>query len=156
MEIPESMQAELAAWNNGQGIDLESWIVCSGNFSLAAGYATMFWPQFEEYGEYIFYNGVNGESVRGFEAREGSTKKSIEWVMNHVHIADLHYRGCEDISKDKLIFPGSLLKEIYEAKLKWQFPDKPCIVEFCIPEDEDDLDQYQLSFWQEKHEDNCA
>ncbi len=24
MNVPESMKAELAAWNNGQGIDLES------------------------------------------------------------------------------------------------------------------------------------
>lgn len=46
MDIPESMKAELAAWNNGDGIDLESWISCEGRFSFAVGYASIFWPAF--------------------------------------------------------------------------------------------------------------
>jgi len=36
----------LAAWNNGDGIDLESWVANEGNFSLAVGYASIFWPAF--------------------------------------------------------------------------------------------------------------
>jgi hypothetical protein len=35
MNIPESMKAELAAWNDGKGSDLKSWIGCEGKFSLA-------------------------------------------------------------------------------------------------------------------------
>ena len=46
MNTPESMQAELATWNNGAGIDLEGWISCEGRFSLAVGYASIFWPAF--------------------------------------------------------------------------------------------------------------
>ena len=46
MDTPESMKAELAAWNNGDGIDLETWISSEGNFSLAVGYASIFWPAF--------------------------------------------------------------------------------------------------------------
>jgi hypothetical protein len=46
MEPPESMRAELRAWNNGNGIDLESWVGCQGNFRLAVGYTTVFWPRF--------------------------------------------------------------------------------------------------------------
>ena len=148
MEIPESMKSELAAWNNDDGISLESWICCEGRFSLAVGYATVFWPEFVWFDGYILQKSFSEVSLRGFEQRENSTRKSVEWVMNHIHIADIQYYGCADASKDKLLLLGNVLKEIYEAKLLWQFPGHPCIVEFYIPEDSDDLMEYQLSFWQ--------
>jgi hypothetical protein len=37
MDVPDSMKAELAAWNDGAGIDLESWVSCEGRFALAVG-----------------------------------------------------------------------------------------------------------------------
>jgi hypothetical protein len=152
MEIPENMNIELAAWNNGEGIDLRAWIACAGNFSLAVGYAYIFWPEFEEFNGYILRKGFSQAALAGFECQSAYTSKSVEWVMNHLHLADIQYFGCEDISKDKILVLGNILKEIYEAKLASQFPDKPCIVEFYKPEDEEDLMQYQLSFWQTKHE----
>ena len=151
MNTPESMKAELAAWNNGNGIDLETWIGCEGRFSLAVGYASIFWPAFTLFEGYILPHGVSEDALRGFE-QNGRSRKSVEWVMNHVHIADIHHRGCGDISKDKLLVLGNVLKEIYEAKLHWQFPDRPCTVELFIPDDPDDLTEYQLSFWQKCHE----
>lgn len=157
MNIPESMKEELQAWNNGNGIDLASWIGCSGNFSLAVGYTTVFCPKFVEFEGYIFCRDepVNEDfvqNIRGFESQEGSSPKSVEWVINHLHIADIHHRGCDDISADKLIHIGNSLKEIYEARLAMLFPDKPCEVKFYIPGNPDDFDEYQLSFWQKKHE----
>jgi hypothetical protein len=150
MNTPESMKAELAAWNNGAGIDLESWIGCEGRFSLAVGYASIFWPAFTLIEGYILPQGVSEDSLRAWE-QGGRSRQSIEWVINHVHIADIHY-GREDISIDKLLVIGNVLKEIYEAKLHWQFPDRPCSVELFIPDDPDDLTGYQLSFWQKSHE----
>jgi len=152
ISTPESMQAELAEWNNGKGIDLESWVGCSGNFRLAVGYTTIFWPEFVEFEGYILRKGFSVESLRGFESQSGTTSKTVEWVMNHLHIDGIQYAGCEDISKDKILLLGNTLKEIYQAKLNWLFPEKPCTVEFYIPEQEDDLGDYQISFWQTKHE----
>lgn len=85
MKIPGSMSAELGAWNNGAGIDLESWIGCEGRFSLAVGYAAVFWPQFVEFDGYILREGFSEESLRGFEAQAGSGRKGTEWLMNHLH-----------------------------------------------------------------------
>lgn len=150
MNTPESMKAELAAWNNGAGIDLESWIGCEGRFSLAVGYASIFWPAFTLIEGYILPQGVSEGSLRSWE-QGGRSRQSIECLINHVHIADIHYGG-EDISIDKLLVIGNVLKEIYEAKLQWQFPDRPCTVELFIPNDPDDLTEYQLSFWQKCHE----
>ena len=41
--------------------------------------------------------------------------------MNHLHIADIHYSDQERASKDMILLLGNVLKEIYEAKLQWQF-----------------------------------
>ena len=156
MDIPESMKAELAGWNSGKGISLEMWIGCTGNFAQAVGYCSVFWPEFVEFEGYILRRGFAETSLRSFEDRDGNDRKGVECVMNHLHIADLQYVGCEDLSRDKIIVLGRVLKEIYEAKLKYQFPDRPCVVEFYTPEDEDDLWQYQIYFWQRCHESESA
>jgi hypothetical protein len=148
------MKAELATWNNGDGIDLETWHSCLGNYSSAVGYSTLFWPEFCKYNEYIFRAGVSPSIVRDWEST-GITKEALEWTINHIHISDL-YPGAEDYSNDKALAIANQLKEIYQAKLNWQFPNDPCIVEIYIPESEDDAEDdfvdYQLSFWQQKHE----
>ncbi len=151
MDVPESMRAELAAWNGARGIDLRSWVGCSGSFSLAVGYATVFWPEFTLFEGYILPMGFSETALRGFESR-GDSRKAVEWVMNHLHLDSVQHLGCEDISKDKLIALGEVLEQIYKAKLAWEFPDRPCIVEFHRPIDEDDLSDYQLSFWQAAHD----
>ena len=152
MQIPDSMKSELAAWNNGAGIGLKSWICCEGSFSLAVGYASVFWPAFVVFEGYVLREGFSETFLRGFEKQKDIDRKSVEWHMNHLHIADIQYYGCNDASLDKLRLLGNVLKEIYQAKLLWQFPNHPCNVEFYIPEDEEDLMEYQLSFWQTCHE----
>ncbi len=148
MDTPESMKSELAAWNNGAGIDLESWIGSEGRFSLAVGNASIFWPEFVMFEGYILRKGFAESSLRGFETSKDANRRSVEWVMNHLHLTDIQFWGCEDASKDKFMLLGNTLKEIYQAKLLWQFPDNPCTVEFHIPDDDEDLVDYQLSFWQ--------
>jgi hypothetical protein len=152
MDIPESMKAELAAWNNGSGIDLKSWVGCEGNFRLAVGYSAIFWPEFVEFEGYILRAGFSIESLRAFENRGENDRASVETVMNHLHIADIQYHGCPDASPDKLLRLGTALKEIYEAKLQWQFPSRPCHVSLFVPDDLAALLDYEVTFWQMAHE----
>ena len=151
-EIPDSMVDELGAWNGGNGIDLESWVGCEGNFRLAVGYTTVFWPKFEAFGKYILMAGCTAEQIKGFEGQKGATPQSVEAVLNHLHLEDIQYGGCDDISADKLVLLGNVLKEIYEAKLAWQFPERPCTVAFYVPEDVEDFTDYQITFWQKAFE----
>ena len=67
MDTPESMKADLAAWNNGDGIDLESWVANEGNFSLAVGYASIFWPAFTLFEDYILLSGFSVDVLWDFE-----------------------------------------------------------------------------------------
>ncbi len=145
MDIPESMKAELAAWSGDIG--LKGWIACKGSFALAVGYSAVFWPEFVVYEDYLLRKDFSLDALRGFANSSDSTRESVEWVMNHLHLLDIQHPLCEDATKDKLLMLGNILKEIYEIKLKAQFPERPCEVEFYVPDD-DDLFQYQLSFWQ--------
>jgi hypothetical protein len=148
MEIPESMRVELATWNNGAGIDLESWIGCAGNFKLAVGYSQIFWPTFENFEGYLLRSGFSLDSLRGFEYSCKKDRRAIESVMNHLHIADIHSYGCDDISRDKIQVIGQALKEIYTAKLAWQFPRLSTQVSLFVPNNPDDLADYEITFFQ--------
>jgi hypothetical protein len=148
METPASMRAELDAWNNGAGVDLETWAGCEGRFALAVGYAALLWPELELVEGYLVHAGTTAGQIRSFAEQPGATRPSVEAVLNHLHLADLQYVGCADCTADKLLALGKALKEMHEAKLAWQFPDRPCTVELYIPDDVDALRDYQITFWQ--------
>ncbi|MDP2715333.1 hypothetical protein [Rheinheimera sp.] len=152
MKKLEHLIEETRLWNNGKGVDVDAWIGHEGNFNLALGYSTIFWPRFMEFDGYIFREGTKAENVRGFEAQTHSTRKSVECVINHVHIFDFHNHENDKANAEKIAYLGNVLKEIYEAKLAWQFPSKPCTVSLFMPDDPEDLEGYQLTFWQTRHE----
>ncbi|MHA3914239.1 hypothetical protein [Halovulum sp. GXIMD14793] len=145
---PESMAKELGAWNDGAGIPLETWAQNEGNYKLTVGYAALLWPKFEAVGKYILVEGTSKESIENFEDQADSMPKGVEWVLNHFHLADLHYHDEDNLSADKLLFIGTIIKEMWEAKLRTQFPGRPCTVKFYVPDDPEDLGEYQISFWQ--------
>jgi hypothetical protein len=64
--------------------------------------------------------------------------------------------GCSDLTKDKVLLLGTILKEICEAKLQCQFPDRPCKVSLYEPPDETDLMAYEITFWQLTNESRPA
>jgi hypothetical protein len=138
---------EMRDWNNGAGIDVESWIACQGNFRLAIGYSNIFWPEFVEFDKYVLRAGFAVESLRDFERQCGGDRRQIEGVMNHLHIADIQYHGCEDLTQERVIYLGRVLRDIHRAKLAWQFPSKSFEVHF----DDSPLEHitdYQVSFVQ--------
>lgn len=137
---------ELPRWNNGAGIDARSWVGCMGSFELAVGYSLIFWPGFIEVGGYVLREGYGQDALARFEQSPGCTRQSVEWLMNHVHIADLHHSEAAK-SEAQLRYLGRLLKEIHEVKLRSDFPDRRFEVEF---NDEPGLEliDYQMSFWQ--------
>lgn len=146
--IPGSMRSELGAWNDGQGIDLVDWTACTGNFSLAVGYSEIFWPRFVEFEGYVLVEGFSIEGLRSFEQNPDASRQSVERVMNHLHVTDLQHDACPDVSADKLIVLGERLREIYAVKLAFEFPDRRFHVEFCRPDEPEELRDYQLSFFQ--------
>jgi hypothetical protein len=45
---------ELGTWNDGQGIDLESWANAVGRYDFAIAKAAIFWPDFVVYDDCVF------------------------------------------------------------------------------------------------------
>lgn len=138
---------ELKDWNNGKGIDPESWVGCAGNYRLAVGYSLIFWPKFVHFEQYVLREGFSEDALRGFEQQSGDDRQSVEAVMNHIHLDSIQHLGCEDANEERFIYLGSVLKEIHEVKLKTQFPELSFTVFF------DDspgraLSDYQLTFYQ--------
>lgn len=145
------MRSELGEWNGGQGVSLKTWTSASGSFRLAVGYAEYFWPEFQYVKGYILRVGTMAESIHKWNDADNPSQ-SVEALLNHFHLIDINYPDYENLSADLLMRLGGILKEIHEAKLRWQFPDIPCRVSFYVPEDPEDFDSYQLTFWQISHE----
>jgi hypothetical protein len=136
---------ELPKWNEGAGIEPQAWIECVGNYDLAIGYSLIFWPSFVRFEGYVLREGFSVESLRGFEEMTKGNRVAVEAVMNHVHIADIHCNV--QPTEAQLRYFGCILKDIWEMKLRYDFPKSRFRVEF---NDEPDmvLDEYKLTFWQ--------
>lgn len=152
---PKSMEKELAQWNGGDGIDMGGWLNCSGNFSLATGYAMLFNPQFTEYKGYIAladdYKTEKDFSLPIYEFKH-QDKDSIwagKWVINQIFLDSIQHYDCDDKSEDKFMIIGNSLKEIYEAKLHLLYPQIPVKVEFNPPSDRQDIYNYEFIAWQD-------
>jgi hypothetical protein len=141
---------ELNDWNNGKGIDVESWIGCIGDFEKAIGYSVIFWPSFVEIEGCVVRGGASRESVLQWLAHCHGDRKGVEATINHLHLQDLHHAHCEDNNPERLAYLGRILKEIYECKLKRDFPEKSFVVSFDEPADKTDVLSYILTFYQEE------
>ena len=146
---------EMADWNNGDGIDVESWTGCSGSIELAIGYSVLFWPTFTEYDGCVLFAGFSEAIYRDFLKAYNGNRQAVEWVMNHCHIHDhfIHYGGKSNA--DQLVYLGRILKDIWQTKLAHDFPNRQFVVSFDETPVEN-LDDYQISFWQPINESPSA
>lgn len=141
---------ELNDWNNGKGIDIQSWICCVGRFDHAVGYGHLFWPEFTIYDDCVMFAGFSIESYQNWIEQTSGHRGSVEAVMNHRHILDLFCADESDVSRDLVIHLGRLLKEIWSCKLKRDFPDRDIVVSFP-DEHYDDLITYEITIYHKKH-----
>ncbi len=142
-----SLIPDLKGWNNGSGVDPETWVGCEGNFRLAAAYSLIFWPKFVEIDGMVFRDGMDRATLDSWMANCSGDRRAVEATANHLHIVDLHYVGAPDANAERVVFLGNVLKEIYATKLDAVFPDREFVVEFYAPPD-NKLQDYQLTFYQ--------
>ncbi len=141
---------ELARWNEGRGIDVRDWICCVGSFEHLIGYFELLWPIFVEHEGCVFREGFSEESFEGFMNQTAGDKKSVEVVMNHIHIVDSFGDLDLDPTREQVLHIGRKLKDIWSCKLDRDFPDRDFVVSF--PEEPaDDLLDYEITFFQESH-----
>ena len=126
--IPETRE-----WNEGRGIDLLSWVGCVGSFEHAIAYGELFWPEFVEFDGCIFFAGFSEESYRGFMAQYGENKQAVEAVMSHRHILDFFSQKDPEPTRPQVGYLARLLKEMWSAKLRRDFPEKKMVYAFTAP-----------------------
>lgn len=73
------------------------------------------------------------------------SRKGIEAVINHIHIADIH--SDMPASEAQLRHLGRVLKAIYQQKLAVDFPDRAFEVHFNDEPGLEDTD-YEVTFFQ--------
>jgi hypothetical protein len=141
---------ELKAWNNGKGIDAESWIRCVGRFDHAVGYAELFWPQFTIHDDCIMFADFTTESYDTWMKRTHGCRGQVEEVMNHRHILYLFCGDDSKVPRELVIYLGRVLRDIWTCKLKRDFPDRDIAVSF--PEEHyEDILNYQITIYHKKH-----
>jgi len=144
---------DLKDWKkeNGDSFGIRDWISCEGNVKLGIGFSMIFWPEFIEHeGCVIISNRFSQDNFDNWKSAEYvKNYRQIESVLNHTHILDLFsWEKQEEMVVEQVKFLGEKMKEMYQAKLKFEFPNKEFEVVFNGKEDLEDLIDYEVSFSQ--------
>ncbi len=128
---------------------IEDWIIMSGSMQLAIGYSCLFWPDFVEYKGCVFLKFKFSEDTFHHWKEKVTVENvaQIEYLINHIHIVDLFSRRGL-LSKEQVVFLGNKLREMYRAKLSIDFPDRAFEIEFDFIDNPENLEDYQLTFYQ--------
>jgi hypothetical protein len=139
---------ELKDWNNGKGIDIDSWIQCVANHKVLVGCSRILWPNFVEHDGCIFLgDSLDEASYHNFLKQAGGDKTKVEATMNHQHV--LHLFATELPTRDLVLYVGNLISEICRVKLSHDFPGRRIKV-FFPQEDDLELIDYEVTFFQER------
>jgi len=135
-------------WNNGKGVEIDSWIQCVANHKVLIGCSRILWPSFIEHdGCILLGDSVDEANYQAFLKSANGNKRTVEATMNHQHV--LHLFATELPTRDSVLYIGRLMKEIWQVKLGHQFPGRKITVSF--PEEDDlELLDYEITFFQER------
>ena len=148
---------ELKDWKkkNGESFDIQDWIACEGNIKLAIGFSSIFWPDFLEHDGCVLL--ASRFSLKSFndwtKAEYVMHYGQIESVFNHSHLVDFFsWENQKEINIDQIRYLGNMLKQMYQSKLKSDFPEKVFEVAFNGDEDYEDLYDYEITFYQPQND----
>jgi predicted oxidoreductase (fatty acid repression mutant protein) len=109
-------------------------------------YQEMFWPDFIEHDGCVFL-AFNRNAYQQWHRQTGGDRRKIESLMNHRHVVDLLPKAVESPTRGLVILFGQLLRDVWDAKLRRDFPTRKFCVSFP-PEERIDLTDYEITFYQ--------
>ena len=109
-------------------------------------YQNLFWPEFVEYDNCVFLAFDNVIYQQWLQRLNGN-KREVEEVMNHRHIVDLLPASVDNPTQNLVLEFGKLLRELWDTKLKRDFPTKCFCVSFPLEKSEA-LTDYEITFYQ--------
>src|SRR5437763_699074 len=120
---------EIREWeeHNKCSFDPGQWIAGVGRFDHAVGYAWAFWPDFVLHDDCVLRkDSFTDETYRGFIEQTKGDKSAVEAVINHLHIIDMFPNA--EATKVQVQWLGERLRDMWDAKLKRDFPDRKVAV----------------------------
>jgi hypothetical protein len=146
MDDFKALIPQLKEWDNGKGIDIDSWLTFIGRYEEAIAYVRLFWPEFIKHDGCIFRASTFDED--NYQEWLVSTKRNrvaTQSVMNHVHIIDL-FPNSSPPNILQLDHLGKTLQEIWKCKLTQEFPGLNIEVKYYEGSEEDPYG-YELTFY---------
>lgn len=138
---------ELRLWDDGAGIDIDTWIESICIPEHAIGYGRLFWPEFVAHDDCVFRATMFDAALYSdWMQRLKGDRRAVQVVMNHLHIGSLMADDERDPTHEQLMYLGNLLKEIWSAKLARDYPGHTMVVTF-EGQNATDLRDYELTFW---------
>jgi hypothetical protein len=135
---------ELKEWNNGRSVDPKYYIAAIGNYEHAIAHGRLFWPDFTEHDDCIFFSdSFTEDNYQNWMKSSDNDKDAVQRVMNHQHISDMFPNI--DPEENQIVYLGRLLKEIWQTKLNQEFPEHNFIVELI--DDDEYFDELQITIY---------
>ena len=112
-------------------------------------YRQLFWPHYVERDGCTFLAFEEQRYQEWLAVFLQADRQRIEATMNHRHILDLLPEDVQDPTRELILAFGRLLRDVWRAKLRQDFPDREFVVSF--PEDySEELIDYEITFWQQR------
>jgi hypothetical protein len=109
-------------------------------------YRKLFWPEFVQHDDCVFL-AFDETPYRQWIHQTGGDKRKVEATMNHRHIVGLLLASVESPTRELIVEFGQLLREVWETKLRHDFPTRRFCVSFsterCAA-----LSDYEITFYQ--------
>ena len=120
-----------------------------GSFDLAIAFTTLFWPSFVEFDGCVLFADFSTKSYTGFMTQCKGDRAAVDSVMNHRHLLDLFADPAvkEKTTAAQMEYLGTVLRDIWDTKLRRDFPEREVRVTFDRG-DQRNLLEYIVTFWQ--------
>ena len=111
----------------------------------------MFWPNFVQFEHYVLADGFSVDAVRSMEGVPNSNRTLVESLVNTFDIGDFFTGNQQEewspLVRHRVVSIGQTLVQVYEAKLKREFPDRAFKVNLLdvLDENEDQGDAVLLA-----------
>ena len=140
VELNPALLPDYQAWQHAQTHEFTLWnyLDVRGDYELAAAFSKLFCPDFVEVDGYVFlaeqFDHANFEQWRQQFADD---RKSVEAVINHVHIDDLFNNGSRaDYQPELVEYLGRVLVVCWRRALQELFPPRQFTFECSAQPDE--------------------
>lgn len=121
---------DLRSYDDGRGITAGAWLNMFGRLRDALMLTPLFWPVFKEHDGCLLWADFSLDSYESWMESTGRNRTAVESVMNHRHVTDLFLNDPEEATQEQVEFLGSVLREMWEAKLRRDFPHLSVQVDF--------------------------